>query len=115
MNESVSVYIRELMGTFDLDTNPVLEFLLDTLEIHLHKQMTEDAAAQTKTHAPYYYTVILLLNDVLKEFKKESGPHLLDSNFPPIMTNPRLWERLHIRSIYVLSFSFVTDCCPYRI
>jgi hypothetical protein len=43
----------------------------------LHKQTTEDAAAQTKTHAPYYYTVILLLNDVLKNFKKESVPHLL--------------------------------------
>ena len=69
--------VPSLLYCIGLDPNRVLDLLLDALEIYLHKQTTEDAAAQTKTHAPYYYTVILLLNDVLKNFKKESVPHLL--------------------------------------
>ena len=63
----VNKYIRELMGSFDLDPNRVLDILLNVLEIYLDYGLKGEN----------YFQILSILRRAMIAFKRESLPQLL--------------------------------------
>lgn len=107
---AVTFFIRELMGSFDLDPNRVLDLLLHVLEVYLAKGQKGDMNFQ----------VLSIIRSALNNFKEEKIPQLLGFKLTSLKENKEQQiqearESLYLTCAYLICHDIVQlkDLVPH--